>query len=350
MFLGGIILEINFLNTQIKKVSRNLFITHLILFIACCVIILSICGNAINYFKGANPINFEDISSRKIHGFGSNNYVSLTPEDKLKTGLQYVETDKKNVSKTIKAEYYLLKGGKTLIFAAIPPSDASASSYTGWIRKMTDEEKTHLAEYISEVKAQSNGDFTLSDYVLDSKYDPSSSVAFVICSILGLIFLICAVRAFRTLTVPERHRIYKKLAKYGDPNTLAQDLDRDLSKNPAQNFGKIIYTKSWIIAPSLLSLKAAKMEDVLWAYKKVIKKSVNFIPTGKTYELDLYCYDKSLVRINMKESYVDGLLGAINQDCPWVVLGFSKELQKMWKSQFAEIVKYAEDKKKASAE
>lgn len=343
-------MEINFLNSRIKRVSRNLFITHFLLFVICCFIILTVCGNAINYFKGANTINFEDIASRKLSGFGSNNYVTLTPEAKAKTGLQYVETNKKSSSKTVEADYYLLKGGKTLIFAAIPPEAASSSSYTGWVRKMTDEEKDHLSSYMAEIKSESNGEFTLSDYILDSKYDPSSSVIFIICSILGILFFICAIKAFRTFTLPARHRIYKKLAKYGDADTLAQSIDRDLSQYPVQNFGKVIYTKSWIIAPYALSLKIAKMEDVLWAYKKIIKKSINFIPAGKSYELDLCCYDKSIVRINMKESLVDSLLMAIKEDCPWVILGYNAEIKKMWKSRFDEIIKYAADKKNTPVE
>src|SRR5206468_2968555 len=65
--------------------------------------------------------------------------------------------------------------------------------------------------------------------------------------------------------------------------------------------------------------------DVLWAYKKITKHSVNFIPTGKTYEAIIQCYGGNAT-IPGKEKNVHELLEYVQQRAPWAIYGYSDDL------------------------
>jgi hypothetical protein len=64
---------------------------------------------------------------------------------------------------------------------------------------------------------------------------------------------------------------------------------------------------------------------VLWAYKKITKHSVNFIPTGKTYEAIVSCYGGTAT-ITGKEKHVDALLDYVRARAPWAIHGYSAEI------------------------
>ncbi len=68
-----------------------------------------------------------------------------------------------------------------------------------------------------------------------------------------------------------------------------------------------------------------RFRDVLWGYKKITKHSVNFIPTGKTYEAIVNCYGGTAT-IPGKDKKVDTLLEFVEQRAPWAIFGFSDEL------------------------
>jgi len=68
-----------------------------------------------------------------------------------------------------------------------------------------------------------------------------------------------------------------------------------------------------------------RLQDVLWAYKKITKHSVNFIPTGKTYEAIVNCYGGTAT-IPGNEKKVGEMLNFLQERAPWAIYGFSDQL------------------------
>jgi hypothetical protein len=81
----------------------------------------------------------------------------------------------------------------------------------------------------------------------------------------------------------------------------------------------------YLVRSSLFTFNVLRFHDVLWAYKKVTKHSVNFIPTGKTYEAIIQCYGGNAT-IAGKEKKVHELLEYVQQRAPWAMYGYSDEL------------------------
>src|SRR5438034_340683 len=69
-----------------------------------------------------------------------------------------------------------------------------------------------------------------------------------------------------------------------------------------------VVTDQFLLRSTFFSFDVLRLSDLLWAYKKVTKHSVNFIPTGKTYDAVLACYGGSAT-VKGAEKTVDALLG-----------------------------------------
>jgi hypothetical protein len=68
---------------------------------------------------------------------------------------------------------------------------------------------------------------------------------------------------------------------------------------------------------------------LVWAYKKVTKKSVNFIPVGKDYHLVVYGANGETIELEGNEARVDDGLQTLGNQFPWLPLGYNEERAKL---------------------
>ena len=95
---------------------------------------------------------------------------------------------------------------------------------------------------------------------------------------------------------------------------------------------------------TFFSFNVLRFGDVLWAYKKVTKHSVNFIPTGKTYEAIVQCAGGTAT-IPGKEKKVHELLAFVQQRAPWAVYGFSDQLSQHFHKHPQDFVRSVEQRR-----
>jgi hypothetical protein len=87
-----------------------------------------------------------------------------------------------------------------------------------------------------------------------------------------------------------------------------------------------------------LSFDLFRLENLVWAYKKAIKRRVYyFIPAGTTYAAEL-SFSDGQAEIVGKQKKVDELLALASERAPWAVKGFSADLEKFYKSSRAGFV------------
>src|SRR2546430_4079445 len=81
--------------------------------------------------------------------------------------------------------------------------------------------------------------------------------------------------------------------------------------------------------------------DVVWAYAKVTKHYHNGIATGKSYSAIIRDSKGQSLEISGKKDSVPKLLESLQRRMPWVLVGFSKELEALWlkvKSKFLQLI------------
>ena len=162
--------------------------------------------------------------------------------------------------------------------------------------------------------------------------------------VIGLLFLLVFVwqvmPAWRAMRDPERHPLAARIAAWGNPMGVAVEAEREFDNPLLKGGGGWRFGNKFLIRSKFFSFDVLRFEDVLWGYKKITKHSVNFIPTGKTYEAIVHCHGGSAT-IPGKEKKVHELLGFIQKRAPWAIFGYSDELSKAFhknQQEFAQAV------------
>lgn len=97
--------------------------------------------------------------------------------------------------------------------------------------------------------------------------------------------------------------------------------------------------RRYLLRTSLLNVELHNLDELLWAYREVIKKKIYYvIPAGQTHALVLKWRDAT-VRIEAKEEAVTQALASIARSQPWLAFGWSKEVEAFYNKKRAEFAR-----------
>lgn len=162
------------------------------------------------------------------------------------------------------------------------------------------------------------------------------------------LFLWQALPAWRAWRNPDSHPLAKRIAGWGNPLVVAAEAEREYQQPYLKAGGGWRLGNKYLVQSGFFGIDVVRVHDVLWAYKKITKHSVNFIPTGKSYEAVVNCYGRTAT-IPGKETSVDQVLLYLQSQAPWAVHGFSDELQKAWTKNQVEFVAAVEERRREQA-
>lgn len=124
---------------------------------------------------------------------------------------------------------------------------------------------------------------------------------------------------------PHRHPIVKRLTAYGEPVKLVRDLDAELADEPSAKLLGAQLVSSFLIHRTLFDTVILPERGLIWAYQKVTKKSVNFIPTGKDYHLVIHGAHGELIELQGGKEPVEQGLRTFYENFPWVPVGYNAD-------------------------
>src|SRR5258708_26305452 len=107
---------------------------------------------------------------------------------------------------------------------------------------------------------------------------------------------------------------------------LSTEIEADLQSGVMKKYGGLRVTQSWLIKENYFNTWVSPLNDLAWAYKKVTKHSVNFIPTGKSYAVGLVGRHRQRVEEKMNENATTELLTHLATFVPWALYGFDQRL------------------------
>ena len=138
---------------------------------------------------------------------------------------------------------------------------------------------------------------------------------------------------------PATHPIWKRLAQLGEARALAAQLDMEARGSDALRFrGGATLTRSWLVRERLFGFDLVPLDRVVWIHKKVTAQKQYFITVGKHYEAVVSDRDGRQLSIRTKEPEVDRLLAALAERVPWVLAGWTEELERAWAKGRAELI------------
>lgn len=334
-------------------------------------IIMLVIGTALLVFQGAaafyalksviaEPTTFEDLSKKEIHNhmrvnvsltgtFGSFMYEYETTQSgtRLGTTAYYYSilsggenTDIEYAYMAIKvpSSYHSKMESMAEIFNAGYWSNEPIHFYNAEIRKMTGEELSAFKEWWEVTDAEFDEYFL--PYVIDAAQDDNSmmGIAVIIATVGIVLVVISVIRLIFTLTGSSLKRLKEDMAEAG---VTEASLESDY--NAAASFkknGEIKVGRQFIYYMNGSTPRLIPNGKLLWAYQTTTTHRRNGINVGTTYSVVMYVDDKrNCVTLQMpNEANTQEMLKRINATLPWVVVGYSDELKRMFNKDRAQFL------------
>lgn len=355
------------LETLKKNAIKNVLVSSIIM-LAIGIALLVFQGAAAFYALSSiivGPKTFEDLSKNEIH-----NHMRV---DVSLTGAigsfmyEYEETSGGTRLGTTAYYYIIYSGGESedleyaLMGIKVPStyhnameslsdyyynygwrSDDPINFYNAEIRKMTSDELATFKEVLKEAGGYTDADFDeyCLPYVVDAAQDDNSMMGIaVILATAGIVLvLIGVIRLIFTLTGSSLKRLKEDMAEAG-----ATEASLESDYNAAASFkknGEIKVGRQFTYYMSGSNPRLIPNSKLLWAYQSTTTHRRNGINVGTTYSVVMYVDDKrNCVTLQMpNEANTQEMLKRINATLPWVVVGYSDELKRMFNKDRAQFL------------
>ena len=324
----------NWLEQETKRANRNLLLVNGVLLAALFVALSADWQYYVNFVLGCKPVNAAELSSLTSPSQRFRNFVTVQGTKSFDSGyqdiVQHVEESSGRVTSTDVHDDYiaLLVGDKVLLVKA--PEASSGLEFSGQLVPTTDAVRSDLIGPITKSTPELAA--RILPFTLDAT-DYRTQGYWALGIGLPLFLLVCwnCSKAVKRSAEPQLAPTWRMASAYGNPEQISTEIGTEM-QTPPERYGSLRLTRSWLIKKSLFSTWISPVHDIVWAYKKTTKHSVNLIPTGKTYSAVLIGRHKQRVEDSMKEKTVHKLLEDLSARVPWALYGYNKDLENAWKS------------------
>lgn len=312
----------------IGRTNRNLLLASLF----CFVIVFGIFAAGSNYWlsllTGPKQLTHEALMAIQSIDFLPT-LVTVETTESLDTGYeQYVIND--NGTRTSENYYIvMLINDEYLLLVEAPPEDAK-TIYSGALISIPSDVRRDVLNALVGEYPDLEGAF-LPVMLTTVDHTTAGWIGFIILIVIFVAGVVGMLRLIARQTDINQHPIYKSLSRYGDPQTVIKQIESEMALGSEQQ-GKLQLTPKWAVASSATTFDAVYLRDVVWMYKMITQHRTNGIPTGKSFKVLVYDKHGHLMEVPTNKNAADDMLQAIYRRAPWIITGFSDELQNLWKS------------------
>ena len=314
------------------KSRRRLYFGYFLIAIAAIIFIYQ--HNYIsNLISGPRSISETALESELVSGNVKdiNINLALSPDSVYQAGYTYVTQtlDKytnKVESETTDQEYYLTIIGRHVLVLEGTPNQIPSGNFEGVVVPLSSELQGKLVADFNGVPELSGLGGSILPYMLSNKGMTG------VDSFWGFLFgiaLVCwgGFLTYRRATdrADKKHYAFQIASAAGYPNM--DNFSKDfIVANEAGivKVGGYKLSSKFLSRENFFSFEVYPMSQMFWAYKKVVKKSVNFIPTGKDYEVVMHFRPNKTISIKESEENVNQHLMLLIHLCPEAKFGYTK--------------------------
>jgi hypothetical protein len=320
----------DFVSRQIRRTNRNLLILGTSLLAIVATVVSFTWRDVYNLVLGPFPIQPSELAAIWNPDQPKRYYLKVQGNKSYATGMQVVDAGhKENVRAVVVA---LVVGKKFLLVKT--PADNYQLEFKGTLVAMPPEVQSGAVLPIEEKYPDLKGaflpfmldatGFRISDNILPAIF------GFLITS--GGLFLVGL--ALSRMAAPDKHPLFAKLEKYGQLQDVRARIDSEMrGEGGGEKFGGLRITTNWLINAAPYKTDVMATRDIVWAYPKVTKHYHNGIPTGKTYSAIVRDSKGQSVEVSGKKDSVPKLLESLKRRMPWILVGYTKELETLWQKE-----------------
>ncbi len=333
-----------FIGQHIATTTRTLRRTGIALLLLALVIGLFGAKKLMNVIRGPAQLDETQLAALSSSTFVLRDYATVHGRNTITTGITWMEKTTRNgvvESQRTTADFMAMIVGKHILIVKAKPG-VKSERYTGAIVPVPIDVKQRIVADMSDPELEA---VTL-PVMLDASEEYNEDLiplSVIVVPLLLLSFWALSI-AKRRQEDPERHPICKSLSEYGPLYTLVPQIDADAA-TATSTIGGATFTPNWVIYSSLTKSFAISRQEIVWVYKKRTRHSVNFIPTGSTYALILRDARGKLLELSGSEQTVDSYLASLQGQTPWVIFGYDRKLEKLYKKQRPAFVEAVTERK-----
>jgi len=297
-----------------------------------------------NFINGPFDVGQPELDSIGDVSTTPHYFVRVTGSRAIDTGIQQIKTRKRSgvESRSVSAAYYVLVVGDRLL--VVKRAEGTPTTVQGELAAMPAELDRHL---FATPQLQAIRSRFYPYYLDDSTFRTPGYIGSGVALIFVILLVMYGLPAWRYARDVSSHPVVKRVELWGDPLSTAVEARREAA-SPRYKGGGWRVADKYLIRSAPFAFDLLRVSDLLWAYKRVTKHSVNFIPTGKTYSGVLVCYGGA-AEITGREKNIDALLAFAAERAPWAVLGYSDDLNKLFKQKTQEFCGGVEQRKRELA-
>jgi hypothetical protein len=322
-----------FIGQQIRRCNRNLLIWNVAILAGCAAIAALNFQYLSNWVKGTAPTDPQVIAKLRGPDELQRNFVSFDVPKVFESGMREEETENGRDTGRVTADFEVVWVGDKALVVKAAPGTTSVTHIEGELVAMPADLEAKLKQDLS-----AEDQAAILPFMLDAKDYRDNG-----WWLLGIgipIVLLCVwnlAKWAKRSSDPASSPIVKRLGGEQGVLAIGQQLDIEMMGG-TERFGAATVSPSFLLRPSVFDANIVRLEELVWIHKKVTQHRVNFVPTGKTYEVLLYTRKGTTCPVNGKEAQVNELLEKLASRYPWIIAGWSAELEATWKKNAAALI------------
>lgn len=289
-----------------------------------------------NFARGPFAVTAADLEREGDVTAAPRYFVRVHGDTVIDTGLQEITVKTENgaeVGRSVSAGYYALHVGDRFLIVKSSAESSPGTDAAGALEPISPDLDENLFDTPEKQQFRSR----VYPFYLDAAssfrtggfWGLGIGIAF-----LALLFWRARI-GWQRLQHPEEHPVAVRVARWGNAVTTSAEIERELAGTDRGKLGGWVVTPRYLVRRGWFTFNVLRFHDLLWAYKRVTKRSVNLIPAGKYYTAVLFCYGGS-AQMKGSQKKVDAMLQLAGERAPWAVLGHSPELLHLWSKKNAE--------------
>lgn len=341
------------IGSQIRRTNRNLLLLNGLL-IGLTVLVLG--GNwryIYSAVKGPYRMDRDALTGLK-DTTNLTRYLVQTRGDKDLGPLFSEVTQRKNKysgkieSESTDAYFVVVTFGERMLLVKAN-GRAPGVELTGWLEPLPADVQGTLARQLLKHNAQEMRERFL-PFMLDAKGTTTGAWILLALGLPTLLLTLWNVKKFiERAANPESHPLAQRFLAVGAPSSVAAAIDADLAERPA-GCGPLLIGRRWVLNPGWLDVQALHAHDLLWVYRKVTQNYVNGIPTSKDYSVVVRGRNAAHIEVSCSENVQERIIQVMAERFPWLVMGYSDELDGLWKNQQAQFVTAVEERRRQAGD
>jgi uncharacterized protein DUF6709 len=289
-----------------------------------------------DFLHGPFPLGENELSAIGDLASAPHTFARIAADRVIDTGVRQYTTHTTGgveTSREVSGAYYAFAVGER--FLIVKSKDKPGNTAAGELQPWPPELAEHL---FADTNALAVRPRFYSFYVSNAPFRFPGYLYLGITAVFALLYWWKARPAWRFARDPSGHPLVKRLTAWGDALGVAVAAEREHRTSRIKAGSGWRLGEKYLVRKSFFHFDVLRFDDLLWAYKKVTKHSVNFIPTGKTYQGILACTGGTAI-IAGNEPHVDAMLAHAAARAPWAIHGFNADLDTLFRKQPAEFVK-----------